>query len=135
MKRMANNIQRVPMLSIAVKDMPKMKEFCTNMLGFEIITEYRQDDGHWWTSIKLPSDGLVITLSTFTAGGKLGTPGLYLLAPDIEGAHRELAAKGAVLGPITPDLYGPGSGTKWFSITDPDGNAWQIAEAAPPWVQ
>ena len=122
------------MFSMAVKDMPKMKEFCTGMLGFRIVTEYKQDEGHWWTGIKLPGDGIVITLSTFTAG-KLGVPGLYVLAPDIEAAHKDVTAKGATVTPITPDLYGPGSGTKWFGVTDPDGNMWQAAQAQAAWAQ
>ena len=117
---------------MAVKDMPKMKEF-VQKIGFKIVTEYRQDDEHWWTGIKLADDSLVITLSTFTAG-KLGVPGLYVLAPDIEAAHADLTAKGLNPGAITPDLYGPGSGVKWFMVTDPDGNMWQIAQAKSQWM-
>ncbi len=95
------------MLSLAVNDMPKMKEFCVDKLGFQIATEYRQDDGRWWTSIKLPEDGIVITLSTFHGNGKPGTMSLYLLAPDIEAAHNELVAKGAKSTPIANALYVP----------------------------
>ena len=119
---------------MAVKDMPKMKEFCTEKLGFQIVTEYRQDDEHWWTGIKLSGTDLIITLSTFTGGGKLGAPGIYVLAPDLEATHADLTTKGVNPGPITPDLYGPGSGTTWFAVVDPDGNTWQVAQAEPPWA-
>lgn len=127
-------ITNVIMLTMAVKDMPKMKEFCTRVLGFEITTEYRQDDAHWWTGLKIPDDGITITLSTFTGDGKLGVPGLYLLASDIEAARKDAEAKGAQVSPVTPDLYGPGSGVRWFGATDPDGNLWQIAEAKSKWM-
>ena len=31
--------------------------------------------------------------------------------------------------PRKDDRYGLGSGVKWFSIKDPDGNIWMIAQS------
>ncbi len=131
---MKNNISKLIMVSMAVNDMPAMKEFCVDKLGFQIATEYRQDDSHWWTSVELAGDGLVVTLSTFDEGKKPGTMMLYLLAPDIEAAHNDLDAKGLKPTPIAGDLYGPGSGVKWFSVNDPEGNTWMVAQALASWM-
>jgi catechol 2,3-dioxygenase-like lactoylglutathione lyase family enzyme len=38
------------------------------------------------------------------------------------GLHEELSAKGAKVNEVRNDLFGPGSGVKWFSLEDPDGN-------------
>jgi catechol 2,3-dioxygenase-like lactoylglutathione lyase family enzyme len=127
---MKNNITKLIMFIMPVGDMPKMKEFYTGTMGFEITKEYRQDDAHWWTSIRVPGDGITVTMTTF-GGQKTGAMSIYLLAPDIEAAHSDLSAKGATPTPVTPDLYGPGSVTKWFSLKDPEGNTWTIAEAEP----
>ena len=119
------------MFIMPVNDMPKMKEFYAQQMGFQITKEYRQEDARWWTSIKLDDDKIVITLSTFYGTAKPGTMTLYLFAPDIEAAHKDLTAKGIQASPITPDLYGPGSGVKWFSVKDPEGNTWTIGEKEP----
>lgn len=131
---MKNNITKFIMLTMPVNDMPKMKEFYTEKLGFQITSEYRQDDGHWWTSVKVPGDDVAVTFSTFHPNSKSGSMNLYLLAPDIETAHNNLSAKGATPTPITPDLYGPGSGVKWFSVADPEGNMWIVAAAKSQWM-
>lgn len=123
------------MFAIAVSDMPKMKKFCVEKLGFRIATEYKQDEGHWWTSMRLPDDSINLTFSTLIVKDeKPGINSFYLLAPDIETAYKELAANGGEPTPIEDDLYGTGSGVKWFSLVDPDGNTWTIAEAMAPWM-
>ena len=53
---MNNNIKRVTMFIMPVNDMPKMKEFYAQQMGFQITKEYRQEDARWWTSIKLDDD-------------------------------------------------------------------------------
>ena len=35
---------------------------------------------------------------------------------------KELSAKGAKVNEVKDDLFGPGSGEKWFNLQDPDGN-------------
>ena len=54
---------------------------------------------------------------------------LYVSTPDIEAAYNELKAKGVKVNEVKDDLYGPGSGVKWFDLRDPDGNKWLIVQA------
>ena len=52
---------------------------------------------------------------------------LYVSSSDLEAAHKQLKSGGA--SDIADDLYGPGSGVKYFSINDPDGNQWIVAQS------
>jgi hypothetical protein len=47
---------------------------------------------------------------------------MYFATANVAGAHQELSAKGAQVGEIKNDLFGPGSGVKWFCLQDRDGN-------------
>jgi len=55
---------------------------------------------------------------------------MYLSTSNIEETYNRLKAKGAKANDIKDDLYGPGSGVKWFDLHDPDGNLWQVAVAS-----
>jgi hypothetical protein len=47
---------------------------------------------------------------------------VYFATSDVAAAHKELDGKGAKVNEIKDDLYGPGSGVKWFYREGPDGN-------------
>jgi catechol 2,3-dioxygenase-like lactoylglutathione lyase family enzyme len=119
-----NTFDKLVMISMAVSDMPKAKEFYADKLAFKITSDYRQDDHNWWVSLNLPGGGTSITLTTAHENMKPGAMKLYLSTPDIQAAHKQLTAKGVNVNGINDDLYGPGSGVKWFSFNDPDGNLW-----------
>jgi len=113
---------KLMMLAVAVNDMPKAKEFYSDKLGLKVMTDYRQDDDHWWVALTLPEGGATITLSTFHDNVKPGVMKLWFATSDITEAHKELGNKGDKVSEIGDDLHGPGSGVKWFSFKDPDGN-------------
>jgi uncharacterized glyoxalase superfamily protein PhnB len=60
---------------------------------------------------------------------KPGTMTLYFSTSNIEAAYNELKAKGVRVNEVKDDLYGPGSGVKWFDLRDPDGNLWQMVQS------
>jgi uncharacterized glyoxalase superfamily protein PhnB len=123
-------IDKLTMLYMAVNDMDQAKEFYVNKLGFKVTTDYRQDDKHWWVTLELPGGGTSITISTDHGPMKPGTMRLYVSSPDVQAAYTQLNEKDAQsTSKILDDLYGPGSGVKWFSIKDPDGNVWMIAQS------
>ena len=53
---------------------------------------------------------------------KPGVLKLYFSTDDINSAHKELSDKAVKVSKIKNDLYGPGSGVKWFNFQDPDHN-------------
>lgn len=60
---------------------------------------------------------------------KPGTLKLYLSTSNLEAAYNEFKARGIKVSEVKNDLYGPGSGVKWFEITDPDGNRWLLVQS------
>jgi len=122
-------INKLIMFSMIVNDMPKAKAFYEEKLGLKVTTDYRQDDDHWWVSLALPEGGFTITLTTFHENFKPGTIALYFATADITAAHKELSGKGVKVNDVKDDLYGPGSGVKWFNLQDPDGNLVHLAQA------
>jgi hypothetical protein len=60
---------------------------------------------------------------------KPGAMKLYFPTSDIAAAHKNLSAKSAKVNELTDDLFGPGSGVKWFNIEDPDGNQVLLVQA------
>ena len=104
--------------SVAVCDMDKARAF-----------ENRKDDNHWWVSLTLPEGGNCITLTTSHENMKPGTMKLYFATSDIAAAHKELGAKRVKVSPVKDDLYGPGSGVKWFNLEDLDSNQVLLVQA------
>lgn len=122
-------VNKFIMLYMAVSNMPKAKEFYVDKLGLKIKQDYRQDDKNWWVSLTLPDGGVSITLSTFHGNAKPGTMNLYFATSDVAASHKELVNKGVKVNEVKNDLFGPGSGVKWFDLEDPDGNQIKLAQA------
>jgi len=123
---------KLTMINIVVSNMKKAKEFYAVKLGLEVATDYRQDDDNWWVSLTFPGGGATITLArtstTDNQPPKPGTVSFYFSTPDIAAAHKELNKKGLKTGEIRDDLYGPGSGVKFFQLKDSDGNLLTFAQ-------
>jgi len=109
--------------------MPKAREFYSGTLGLKVVQDYRQDDNHWWVSLVPPEGAVTIALTTYHEHMKPGTMTLYFATSDLSAAHQDLSAKGVRVNEIKNDLYGPGSGVKWFSLEDPDGNRVHLLQA------
>ena len=122
-------INKFMMFGVIVSDMPKAKAFYADQLGLKVTTDYRQDDNRWWVSLSFPEGGVTITLTTYHENFKPGTTTLYFATADITAAHKELSDKGVKLNEVKDDLYGPGSGVKWFNLQDPDGNLVHVVQA------
>ncbi len=122
-------VKKLMMLAIGVNDMPKAREFYEDKLGLKVMTDYRQDDEHWWVNLVLPEGGVSITLTTYHANAEPGTMTLWFATADLHAAHEALEAKGVKVSEIGDDLHGPGSGVKWFNFKDPDGNLVHLEQA------
>ena len=115
-------VNKPTMFSLAVSDMPKAKAFYADTLGLKVTKDYRQDDQNWWVTLTPPEGGVSINLSRYGEQIiKPGTVGVYFKTSDVAAAHQELSKKGAKVSDIQDDLFGPGSGVKFFQLEDPDG--------------
>jgi len=116
------------MVMLAVTDMAKAKAFYAEQLGWTVTTDYGQGTHHW-VSLSLPGGGASLTLSTVPGKLQPGALQYYLSTSNIEATYNELKARGVNVNEIKDDLYGRGSGVKWFDFEDPDGNKWLMAQA------
>lgn len=92
----------------------------------KIATDYRQDNDHWWGSRVLPDGGVTITLTTYHGDVKPGAMVVYFAASDVAAAHKEPRDMGVNVNDVQDDLFGPGSGVKWFGLDDPVGGESQL---------
>jgi catechol 2,3-dioxygenase-like lactoylglutathione lyase family enzyme len=117
-------------LMMGVTDMEESKKFYADVMEFAVTQDYGKGNARW-VNVSFPDGGVTLTLTTYL-GNHLqpGTMSLYVAAPDIQRAYDELTARDVEpTDQISDDLYGPGSGVKWFRFTDPDGNVLTIAQA------
>ena len=56
-------VNKFIMVSIAVSDVKKAKEFYAEKLGLEVVTDYRRSDDNWWVTLTPPGGGVSITLA------------------------------------------------------------------------
>lgn len=110
------------MITMATADMSKAKEFYADKLDLEVTQDYRQDDDNWWVSLAFADGGATITLSTNYGHMKPGMQNVYFATSDVAAARNDLASKGVEVSEVQDDLYGPGSGVKFVTLDDPDGN-------------
>ena len=124
-------INKLMMVGMNLGDMPKAKEFYAVKLGLKVTTDYRKDDDNWWVTLASPEGGASITLARATGyeNMKPGTMTLYFETSDIDAANKELSSKGVKVNEVQDDLFGPGSGVKWFNLEDPDGNQVLLVQA------
>jgi predicted enzyme related to lactoylglutathione lyase len=120
--------EKILMVTMPVTDMAKAKAFYTEQLGGRVTLDFGQGNHHWVT-LEFPGGGPSLTLSTMPGKIQPGAMQVYLSTSDIEAKYNDLKAKGAHVGEVKDDLFGPGSGVKWFQIDDPDGNVWMVAQS------
>ena len=117
-------------LMMGVNDMEESKRFYAEVMGFAVTQDYGQGSARW-VNVSFPEGGVTLTLTTYL-GDHLqpGTQHVYLATTDIQRAYDELTGNGVEpTAPISDDLYGPGSGVKWFRCADPDGNVLTFAQS------
>jgi catechol 2,3-dioxygenase-like lactoylglutathione lyase family enzyme len=122
-------VNKLMRFKMAVSDMPKAKALYVDKLGLKVESDYRRDDHNWWVSLTPNDDGTSIVLTTAFENMKPGTMSIYFASKDVAAAHKDLSAKGAQVNEVRDDLYGPGSGVKWFNLEDPDGNQVFLVQA------
>jgi hypothetical protein len=54
---------------------------------------------------------------------------LYFGTSDVDAAQKALSDKGVKVNKVKDDLFGPGSGVKWFDLRDPDGNQVKVLQS------
>ncbi len=110
-----------------VSDMEKAKTFYAEKLGFEVTADIGKGNFHWVT-LTLPGGGPKLILTTAQGDIKPGWMTFHISTANVEELSQELKTKGIEIDEIRNDLFGPGSGVKWFTVSDPDENKLIIAQ-------
>jgi len=117
-------VDRLLMISMAVSNMDKSKEFYTSALGLEATQDYSQG-GQRWVSLSLSGGGASISLlqAKHTENLEVGTQKLYFTTPDAEALWKAIKAKGITPAhELTKETWKGSPWAAWFSLADPDGN-------------
>jgi predicted enzyme related to lactoylglutathione lyase len=120
--------EKIIQVLLPVAEMAKSKAFYAEQLGFGVTADFGQGEHHWVT-LALPGGGPALVLTTSKGNIQPGWMTLYLSTSDVEAWYTELKAKGVNVTEVKDNLYGPGSGVKWFNVIDPDGSTWVVAQA------
>lgn len=114
----------VPYLSFRTGD--ASVRLMTEVLGFEIVTDHRGDDGSIWHIELRRGEAVVMGGSGDVAACR--SPGIYLVTDDVEDTYARAIAAGAT------SVYAPQDtewGTRRARFLDPDGHEWTIGSYRP----
>ncbi len=121
-------VDKIIIFNVAVTDMDKAKAFYVDRLGLKVARDIGQGNMRWVT-LDLPGGGTSMALTTAYGKAIPGTMQIQFVTSDIQASYKQMNAKGAKpTGPIGDDLYGPGSGVKWFQVNDPDGDLLTVVQ-------
>ena len=125
-----NTIEKLGMFDIAVKEIDKVKDFYTSVLGFKVLVENKYGENHF-IKMDMPG-GTAINLIKVTAHDppnalKPGVMKLYLFTSDINNSYKDLKTKGAKLNNEIQEQQWDKK-VKQFDFNDPDGNHWFVVQ-------
>jgi uncharacterized glyoxalase superfamily protein PhnB len=100
--------------------------FLTDVLGFEVVTEQRGEDGTVVHAELRRGDALVMGGAGDAAPG--AAPGLYLVVDDVDGLFAAAVDSGAAVGYAPEDTEW---GTRRARFRDPDGHEWSLGTYQP----
>jgi len=112
---------------LQVFDMPTSIHFYRDIVGFEVVNTSRPGEHFGWALLRL--HGVELMLNTAYESDQRppapdpnraaahGDTVLYFGCPDVEGAYKQLRAKGLDVNPPVIQTYG----MKQLNVTDPDG--------------
>ena len=118
-----NSIEKLGMFSIVVKEIDKVKEFYTDVLGFDVAVENKYGNMHY-IKMNVPG-GSAINLIKENKNDKMkpGVMNLYLFTSDIDKSYKEFKTNGGKPNSEIQEQQWDKK-IKQFDFNDPDGNQW-----------
>lgn len=120
-------IEKLGMFNIAVKEIDKIKDFYTKVLGFKVVVENKYGDMHF-IKMEMPG-GTAINLIKEGPNEQMkpGVMKLYLFTSDINKSYKDLIAKGVKPSNEIQEQQWDKK-VKQFDFFDPDGNQWVVVQ-------
>ena len=117
-------ITDIAAVGIPVSDQDKAVEFFVGTLGFEKRLDARVGDSFRWVTVAAPGAATSVALIANPDTG--ADTGIRFAVPDAEAEYGSMRERGVETGDL---LRWPGV-PPMFQFTDPDGNTFEIVEAA-----
>jgi uncharacterized glyoxalase superfamily protein PhnB len=109
------------------RDAAAAHEFLTKAVGFEVVTDWRGDDGEVAHAEMRFGDGAVLMLGSGPHDDPSGV-GVYAVVEDVDAHFARASAAGAEI------VYGPEDtecGTRRYRCRDPEGYEWTFGSYVP----
>lgn len=120
---------KLQVVILPVSDVDRAKAFYVDQAGF--TADYDAAPNEYFRIVQLTPPGsptsIAIGVNLTHAPAEPGSAqGMRLVTADIDQARRDLIERGVDVTPVDDRAWGRFA---WF--TDPDGNGWELNEAAP----
>lgn len=130
---------KLEVIVVPVSDVDRAKSFYAERFGFNVDVDHRAGDD--FRVVQLTPPGSACSIALMRNAGSAGSlKGLQIVVPDIDAARTELIERSVEVSDIfhfedgaQKPGYDPGrlSYNSFFSLDDPDGNAWLVQEVGP----
>ncbi len=117
-------ITDIAAVGVPVRDQDDALQFFVGTLGFEKRLDARVGDRFRWVTVAAP--GAVTSVALIANGDTGADTGIRFAVPDAEAEHTAMREAGIETGDL---LRWPGV-PPMFQFKDPDGNTFEIVEAA-----
>jgi predicted enzyme related to lactoylglutathione lyase len=120
-------IDKIILTHLLVRDMDKAKAFYTDVLGFEATQDTKWGKGNRGVFVVPSGGGTYIALDFLSEKKDFDTVRTFIISTsDVDAAFKAINAKG--VKPNSEIMPYP-TGGRYFSVSDPDGNVWNILQA------
>jgi catechol 2,3-dioxygenase-like lactoylglutathione lyase family enzyme len=118
----------IQVVSVPVSDQDRAKAFYLEKLGFEEVSDAPYGEGMRWVEVRPAGSPISLTLVTWFPSMPAGSlQGLVIDTQDVQEAYTELMARGVHFAhEPRKEVWGT-----FTTFTDPDGNGFVLAQAAP----
>ena len=116
-------IKSINVMIVYVEDQDTVRNFFTDKLGFETVTDAEMWPGARWIEVKPPGaeTGLAVLKAVdFGSEPDKGYPGTFA-CDDLESTRTAYAANGVTVGEINNEAWG-----SYFQVTDPEGREFLV---------
>lgn len=122
----SSRIDGIHTIGVPVADQDRALEFYTGRLGFDVRADVPMPQlGGRWIEVAPPGGGTSVALVRASDGNPAGREvGIRFTTTDAAALHRALTAAGVAVGDL---LNWPGV-PLMFTVTDPDGNGFEIVQ-------
>ena len=122
-------ITSITFVGYPVTDVARARKFYTEVLGLQETMAHEISPGQFWIEYEIGSEHCLAISNAWPTGGDANCPTAALEVEDIEQAHAELEAAGALSREHREIMASPVC--RFCFAQDPDGNPFMIHQHTP----